>query len=135
MDLGKWSWKAVDLSTCQRCDKYSWGLGMGALWAPKWVQSRILARAVKKCEEVWENSVFWFIFIADIFDYVFIYSYYRLEVFDFILNYSVAVALSSFVLLIFWEINGVVYVKAYWQSEWDNVLFAVHFTCDYFDLK
>ena len=57
--------------------------------------------------------------------------------YDFMFAYSVVIMLALFILLIYWELSSVVNIIMVYiiQRKLDNVLSAVHFDHDYFDLK
>ena len=70
LNLGKWWWKTECLYTCWS-GSGAWELGVCGQASSPESQSRASAKAVKKCKEVWENSLLWFILRDYIFDYVF----------------------------------------------------------------
>ena len=57
--------------------------------------------------------------------------------YDFMFAYSVAIVFVLFILLIYWELSSVVNIIMVYiiQCKLDNILSAVHFDHDFFDLK
>lgn len=62
------------------------------------------------CEEDWGECVLRFIFINYTFDYIFLYYIFIIYYCDFIFKYYAALTHALFVLLIYWQMNGVVYI-------------------------
>ena len=74
--------------------------------------------------------IYIFFFIIIIIDDIFIINFIF-----YIYKYPVAIMLALFIILIYWELCGFVYTWWYWQRLWDAVLYTLHFSFDYFDLK
>ena len=107
MDLGKWYWKVVGLPTHWSHVKSRTGVsGKKALGAPHCVKHR--SKIVKKCKRIvfcdlYLLIIFFIILIDDIviIDFIFVVIY---------ISILWLLLLALFVLLIYWELFGFVYV-------------------------
>ena len=107
---------------------------MLVLWATQWeVREKLWRSSLRSAREL-----FFVIYIFRFYFWLYFYIlnfYFRLDFGDFMLKYIsyLTIMLGLFFLLIYWELKSVVYIKMYWQSQWDIVIVAAHLAYDYFD--